>query len=101
MSVEIEVSASSMLESINSLELTPLVMHRIYIELASTSSWYAVMKEARLLFGKNWRTQNHVKRRLERFDAKPLVTWWEVPDDKFGTWVAVKLAVRVVNAPNK
>jgi hypothetical protein len=101
MSVEIEVSAPSMLESINSLKTTPLVMHRVYFEVSTSDTWYSIMREARTWFAKNWQCQAHVKRRLEKHESKPLTVWFDVPDTKFGTWVAVKLAVRVVEAPNK
>lgn len=79
-------------------------MHRIFLEIASVEMWYAVMREARTWFGKEWASQGHVKRKLERLkytDGGPLCVWFDVPDTKFGTWVAVKLAVRVVDAPNK
>jgi hypothetical protein len=101
MSVEIEVSAPSMLESINSLKTTPLVMHRVYFEVSAVDTWYNIMREARTWFEKNWQCQAHVKRRLEKHESKPLIVWFDVPDTKFGTWVAVKLAVRVVETPNK
>jgi hypothetical protein len=101
MSVEIEVSAPSMLGSLNSLKITPSVMHRVYFEVSDVDTWYSIMREARSWFAKNWHCQGHVKRRLEKHNPKPLTVWFEVPDAKFGTWVAVKLAVRVVEPPNK
>ena len=103
MTVNIQASALSMPKSIDSLKLTPLVMHRIWFELESTTQWYAIMKEARTLYDKNWRSQSHVKRRLDRhrYTQKPETVWFDVPDEKFATWCAVKLAVRVVKAQNK
>ena len=103
MTVNIQASALSMPKSIDSLKVTPLVMHRIWFELDTTDQWYAVMKEARTLYDKNWRSQSHVKRRLDRyrFTHKPETVWFDVPDEKFATWCAVKLAVRVVKAQNK
>lgn len=102
LSVEIEAPAQSMLKSLDSLETTPLNMHRIFMELSDTDTWYAVMSEARKMFGKNWRGQPHVKRKLNRHAVKmPVCIWFDVPDEKFGTWVAVKLAVRIVKDPNK
>jgi hypothetical protein len=103
MTVNIEASASSMPESIDSLELTPLVMHRITFEFDTPTQWYAVMREARTLYNKDWRSQSHVKRRLDRhkFTQKSETVWFDVPDEKFATWCAVKLAVRVVKTQNK
>jgi hypothetical protein len=99
MTVKIEGSALSIPESLDSLEITPLVMHRIWFQLHSTKEWYAVMNEARVMFGKNWRTQSRVKRRLEHNNlwgltpAQTVPVWFEVPDPAFATWVAVKHAV--------
>jgi len=106
MSVNIEVSASSMPESLDSLETTPLTMHKLYFELSSVDTWYAIMREARAQFGKNWRSQGHVKRRLEhaslwKLDPPSERVWFEVPDPAFGTWVAIKHAVRQVQPPGK
>jgi hypothetical protein len=96
-----------MLKSLDSLKETPLPMHKLFFELSTTSQWYAIMQEARAQFGKNWRSQSHVKRRLDRANItyrSGLVAervWFEVPDPKFGTWVAIKHAVRQVAATNK
>lgn len=77
-------------------------MHRIYIEVSTVDTWYAIMKEARTWFGKDWRTQPRIKRKLLGFDTTtPVTVWFEVPDPRFGTWVAVKLAVTQVDGPNK
>ena len=53
MTVKIEGSALSIPESLDSLEITPLVMHRIWFQLHTVKEWYAVMNEARVMFGKN------------------------------------------------
>jgi len=102
MTVKIQDSALSISESLDSLKITPLPMHRIHFELTNTQTWYAIMREARTLYGKNWRAQPHVKRRLENNWAhKNVRVWFDVPDEKFGTWVAVKHAVIALSAPNK
>ena len=81
-------------------------MHKLYFELSSVDTWYAIMREARAQFGRNWRSQAHVKRRLEHAslwhsnDHAERV-WFEVPDPKFGTWIAIKHAVRQVEPPGK
>ncbi len=76
-------------------------MHRITFHMSHTSTWYAVMKEARALYGANWRSQPHVRRKLERWAPKPIAVWFEVPDQSFATWCAVKLAVEPVHGTNK
>jgi len=103
MSVNIEGSALSIPESLDSLKVTPLPMHRITFMLTDTTGWYAVMREARALYGKNWRGQPHVKRRLERnrWMKEQVAVWFEVPDPAFASWCAVKLAVEVKLTPNK
>jgi hypothetical protein len=100
MSVKIEAS-DLMLQSLDSLKTTALPMHKLYFELTSVEQWYAIMREARAQFGKNWQGQRHVKRRLEHaglWKISPVAerVWFEVPDPKFGTWIAIKHAVRQV-----
>ena len=105
MSVEIETSALSTFESLDSLRATPLVMHRIHVELHDVRTWYSVIRELNQVFGaNNWKGQSHVKRRLENLiwdDSKTIWVWFDVPDQKIATWLAVKLAVQVKIAPNK
>ena len=100
MSVKIEAT-DTMLQSLDSLRTTALPMHKLYFELSDVDTWYAIMREARAQFGKNWRSQAHVKRRLEltnlwRVDGRTERVWFEVPDPTFGTWVAIKHAVRQI-----
>jgi len=105
MSVEIETSAQSTFESLDSLKLTPLVMHRIQVELRDIATWYAVIRELNQVYGaNNWRGQSHVRRRLEGLiwdDSKSLWVWFDVPDVSITSWLAVKLAVQVRIPPNK
>lgn len=98
MSVKIEAS-SDMLLSLDSLKTTALPMHKLYFELSSVDTWYAIMRDARAQFGNNWRAQPRVKRRLEhaalwRIGHPRESVWFEVPDPKFGTWIAIKHGVR-------
>jgi hypothetical protein len=99
-----------MSESLNSLKQTPLPMHRIYMKIGSIAIWYKIMREANALYGRNWRGQSGVKRRLDRTiwdlgnqfgNQHQVVCWFEVPDEKFGTWIALKYAVSLVAAPGK
>lgn len=81
-------------------------MHKLYFELATLDQWYAIMREARAQFGKNWRSQSHVRRKLSRSmvwgtTSNTERVWFEVPDPKFGTWVAIKHAVRQIETPGK
>ena len=105
MSVEIETSALSTFESLDSLKLTPLVMHRIQVELRDIATWYAVIRELNQVYGANkWRGQSHVRRRLESMiwdERNTLWVWFDVPDPAITSWLAVKLAVQVRIPLNK
>ena len=105
MSVKIATASSSMSQSLDSLKLvTPLGMHRITFEIGNVQTWYKVMAEARAQFGKNWRGQPKVKRKLESWrpaGSPPVKVWFEVPDSTFATWCAVKLGVVVAEIANK
>lgn len=95
MTVKIEAPAMSMPESLDSLEKTPLAMHRIWFTISTTETWYKIIHEAKLHYGKDWRCQSHVRRRLESnlWDPVGIPVWFEVPDPGFATWIAVKHAV--------
>lgn len=105
MSVEIGTSALSTFESLDSLRSTPLVMHRIQVQLDDVKTWYAVIRELNRVYGMgNWRGQSHVKRRLENITWNPdqfVRVWFDVPDPAIASWLAVKLAVQVKIMPNK
>ena len=97
MSVNVETSCSSVATSapLNSLERTTDAMHRIYFCVRALPTWYAIMAEARSQFGRSWRAQPKVKRKLERQLWMPhdQWVWFEVPDPAFATWIGVKLGV--------
>ena len=81
-------------------------MHRVYMEIGSVELWYKIIREANALYGRNWRGQSGAKRRLSHniWDLghqHQVVCWFEVPDEKFGTWIALKYAVSLVAAPGK
>ena len=100
MTVNIEGSARSIPESLDSLRTTPLVMHRICFELDTVHQWYAIMAEARKMFGSDWRAQGRTRRKFERNwpgQGSKVRTWFEVPDPTFSTWAAVKHGVSVVD----
>ena len=105
MSVNIETSALSMSESLNSLKQTPSPMHRVYMEISSVELWYKIIREANSLYGRNWRGQSGANRRLSHniwLDSKKQErVWFDVPDEKFGTWVAIKCGVTIIAPPGK
>jgi hypothetical protein len=80
-------------------------MHRIQIELRDVAAWYAVIRELNQIVGvNNWKGQHHVKRRLKKLiweNDKAIWVWFDVPDQKIATWLAVKLAVQIRIPPNK
>jgi len=95
MSVEIGAAASSMSESLSSLESTPLVMHRIWFDISSTTEWYSIQREAKKLYGTGWKSQARVKRKLDNIWGNPAShsVWFDVPDQSFASWISVKYAV--------
>ena len=102
MSVNIEASALSMPESLDSLKITPLVMHRIWVDLDNVDKWYAVMKELRVWFGKEWRGQPRVKRKLSHNWNKTMhKVWFDVPDPTCASWLGIKLSVTATVRGNK
>jgi hypothetical protein len=75
-------------------------LHRIYVSVSTEEQWYGIMQECRIWFGKNWRTQPRVKRKLtesQRYDCdRPSVqVWFEVPDLRIATWISVKYSLQV------
>jgi hypothetical protein len=107
MSVNIETAAGNgTLQSLDPLKTTTDAMHlyRVVVELENTDEWYAIIREAQRLFGPgNWDSQPRVKRKLERnrWTQAKVRVWFDVPEVSFGTWVGVKLAVRVLSVANK
>jgi len=103
MSVEIGAAALSMSESLSSLESTPLVMHRIWFNISSTDVWYSIQREAKKLYGQNWKSQSRVKRKLDNIWGNQVThqVWFDVPDPGFATWISVKHAVVAKLGPNK
>jgi hypothetical protein len=76
--------------------MTDNQLHRILVCVRDLPTWYAVMGEARQQFGRNWRGQPKVRRRIERqaWHPQDQWIWFDVPDPAFATWVSVKLGVR-------
>ena len=78
-------------------------MKRFYFRLRSTQQWYAIMQECRQWFGSNWRGQPRVRRKLPDGRKRvisaqaPCLVWFDVPDERFASWIAVKMALEVVS----
>lgn len=75
-------------------------LHRIYVSLTTAEQWYGIMRECRSWFGKNWRTQPRVKRKLaegQRYgrNMPSVQVWFEIPDQRFATWISVKYSLQV------
>lgn len=92
-----------MSRSLDPLKTTTQELHRFYFMLTLPEQWYAIMKECRQLFGKNWRCQSKVLRKLKevkRFGYYPMTSparpiWFDIPNPSMATWIAVKLGVEV------
>lgn len=93
--------------SMNPLEKTPQDLHRFWFKISTKEQWYALIHECRNTYGKNWRSKRHVLRNFKsvknlgqalqqwmRYNSYHEV-WFEVPDPKFATWVAVKFSIEV------
>ncbi len=75
-------------------------LHRIYVNLTTQDQWYAVMRECRAWFGKNWKTQGRVKRKLAEATkysrpSSAVNVWFDIPDQRFATWISVKYSLQV------
>ena len=73
-------------------------LQRFWFSVTTEKQWYDIMRECRSWFGKNWRTQGKVRKKLKinlsRLN-RSLPVWFDVPDPKFATWVSVKLSIQV------
>lgn len=77
-------------------------LQRITVYLDSTDQWYNVIREANTWFGRNqWKSQNHVRRKLIRPKTGPISVWFDVPDLQFATWLGVKYSINAEVATNK
>jgi hypothetical protein len=87
-----------MSKSLDPLEATTPELHRFYIALENTQQWYAVMQECRQQFSKTWRTMPKLRKKLNRRYAarsKAVWTWFDVPDPKFATYIALKISAPI------
>jgi hypothetical protein len=82
------------------LKITTQELHRFWFSITTEKQWYDIMRECRNWFGKNWRGQGKIRRKLKqtsalRWNKSSLQVWFEVPDPRFATWIAVKMSVQV------
>lgn len=73
---------------------------RFWFRISSVDQWYAIMRECRAWFGTNWRSESRVRKRLPMPGQKmpfqrSINVWFDVPDERFATWVSVKLSLQV------
>ena len=86
-----------MSKSLDPLKVTAQDLHRFWFTISTEKQWYAIMKECREWFGKNWRAQNKVRRKFSSWHSTrhPIEIWFEVPDLRFATWISVKHGIQV------
>ena len=72
-------------------------LYRFYLSISTELQWYAAMREARCCFGNNWKGQGKVRRKLRarHLNDLPIKVWFDVPDSRWSTWIATKLAIQV------
>lgn len=85
--------------SIDLLKTTPQDLHRFWFSVADRETWYTVINECNQWFGKNWKSQRKVLRKLPsrhpNFTSVPTEVWFDIPDERFATWISVKYSIRV------
>jgi len=93
-----------MSKQLDPLKITTPELHRFWFYVRTTEQWYGIIRECRSWFGKNWRAQSKVKRKLESqanvgritfTRSAPMPVWFEVPDPRFATWISVKFSLQV------
>lgn len=75
---------------------------RVWVELSDVKQWYKIIREANTLYGRQWRCQPRVKRKLDsNWNRRAVKIWFDVPDANFATWISVKHGVITRLGPNK
>ena len=70
--------------------------------ISTEKQWYDVMRECRQWFGPKWRSMSKVRRKLSprgriSYRVPALPVWFEVPDPRFASWIAVKHSLQVMS----
>lgn len=74
-------------------------MYRFYVLCPNPEIWYAIMREANLMYGRgNWATQPKTLRKLRRSTVTSTKekVWFDVPGADFGSWIGIKYDVEVL-----
>ena len=82
------------------LKTTAPELHRFWFMVSTQEQWYGIMQECRTWFGKSWRGMSKVRRKLgSKHSPRPQVVpvWFDVPDPRFATWIAVKMSLQVLS----
>jgi hypothetical protein len=80
------------------LRTTAPELHRFWFMVATLEQWYGIIRECRAWFGKDWRSMSKVRKKISPQYGRlgqALPVWFEVPDPRFATWVAVKMSLQV------
>lgn len=80
------------------MEQTTKPLQRFWFSVTTEQQWYDIIRECRSWFGKNWKGQGKVRRKLKGNVYKInrcLPIWFDVPDARFATWISVKHSIQV------
>jgi hypothetical protein len=85
--------------SIDPLRKTTQELHRFWFSVNTEKQWYNIIREARQWFGKDWKSQSKVKRKLAKQTlpfgrSASIMIWFDVPDVGFATWISVKYSIQ-------
>lgn len=83
------------------LKTTTQELHRFWFLISTEQQWYDIIRECRSWFGKSWRGQGKIRRKLKTFKSRPLEVWFDVPDIRFATWISVKFSIQVQSNAKK
>ena len=90
-----------MSKQLDPLGTTAPELHRFWFVISTEQQWYDIMRECRVWFGRRWHSMAKVRRKLDarhsRIRAIPVPVWFEVPDPRFATWIAVKMSLQVLS----
>lgn len=77
------------------LRTTTPGLHRFWFRIRTVDQWYTIMRECREWFGPQWKSQGKVRRKLTASHTivVPIWVWFDVPDPRFATWIATKMAL--------
>lgn len=89
-----------MSKQLDPLGTTAPELHRFWFVISTEQQWYSIMRECRVWFGRRWQGMAKVRRKLgvrhtPRLRSIPVPVWFDVPDPRFATWIAVKMSLQV------